>query len=214
MTRKIVPIYSATWRALIVLLSAEIAVVSVLRYVTGSEAPPPPVAANAFANPFLVIHAVAGLTTLLIGPFQFVRWVRNRWPAIHRVTGRLYLLVGAVAAPAGLVLALGTSSGQIASVGFAIPALLWMHFAWLGWRAAVERRFDAHREWMIRAYAITATAITLRLMLPASAMMELDFSSAYPVIAWASWLTNLAIAEIVIRRPPPAASAPPPVPSA
>ena len=213
MTSKAATIYSASWRALIVLLSVEIAVVSVLRYVTGSEAAPPPVAANAFANPFLTVHAVAGVITLLIGPIQFVRWIRARWPAVHRATGRLYLMVGAVAAPAGLVLALGTSSGQIASVGFAIPALLWMHFAWLGWRAAVERRFDAHREWMIRAYAITATAITLRLMLPASALLELEFYPAYRVISWASWLTNLVIAEIVIRALRPAASAPPPVPS-
>jgi hypothetical protein len=60
---------------------------------------------------------------------------------------------------------------------------------------------------MLRSYAITATAITLRLMLPASALLGLDFSLAYPVIAWLAWLTNLALFEYVIRRSRPSPTA-------
>jgi hypothetical protein len=72
-------------------------------------------------------------------------------------------------------------------------------FTWLGLRAAIERRFDDHREWMLRSYAVTSTAITLRLMLPASALLSFDFFPAYRVISWAAWMTNLALFEIVIR---------------
>jgi uncharacterized membrane protein len=200
MIRKLAPIYPAAWRAAIVLLSIEIAVVSVLRYVTNTEPPPPPVAANAFANPFLILHAISGVTALLVAPVQFVRAVRMRWPAFHRATGRAYIAAVAVGAPTGFMLAVGTTSGPVAAVGFAIPALLWPVFTWLGWRAAVERRFDAHRDWMLRSYAITATAITLRLMLPGSALLGLDFDAAYPVIAWLAWMANLALFEYFIRR--------------
>jgi hypothetical protein len=42
-------IYSAAWRAAVALLSIEIAIVSVLRYFTSIEPPPPPILANAFA---------------------------------------------------------------------------------------------------------------------------------------------------------------------
>jgi uncharacterized membrane protein len=202
MIRKLAPIYPAAWRAAIVLLSIEIAVVSVLRYVANTDPPPPPVAANAFANPFLILHAISGVTALLVAPVQFVRAVRMRWPAFHRATGRAYIAAVAVGAPTGFMLAVGTTSGPIAAVGFAIPALLWPVFTWLGWRAAVERRFDAHRNWMLRSYAITATAITLRLMLPGSALLGLDFDAAYPVIAWLAWMANLALFEHFIRRRP------------
>jgi hypothetical protein len=53
---------------------------------------------------------------------------------------------------------------------------------------------------MLRSYAVTATAITLRLMIPASALLGLDYLDAYPVIAWLAWMTNLALFEYFIRR--------------
>jgi uncharacterized membrane protein len=200
MIRILAPIYSTAWRAAVALLTVEIAIVSSLRYFTGSEPPPPPILANAYADPFLILHVVGGVIALLVAPLQFLRVVRTRWPAFHRATGRLYVVACAVGAPAGFMLALGTTSGPVASVGFAIPALLWPVFTWIAFRAAIERRFAAHREWMLRSYAITATAITLRLMLPASAFMGFEFAAAYPIIAWLGWLTNLALFEYLIRR--------------
>jgi uncharacterized membrane protein len=200
MIRRLAAIYSSAWRAIVVLLTLEIVMVSALRYFTGSEAPPPPILANAFAKPFLILHVTGGVTALLVAPLQFVRQIRARWPAFHRATGRLYVVACATGAPAGFMLALGTTAGPIASVGFAIPAVLWALFTWLGWRSAVERRFDEHREWMLRSYAITSTAITLRLMLPAAALLGFEFLSAYRVIAWLAWMTNLALSEYHIRR--------------
>lgn len=200
MIRKLVPIYSAAWRAVIVLLIVEIAAVSALRYVIGSEAPPPPILANGFASPFLVIHVVAAMIALLAGPLQFVRAIRSRWPAFHRATGLIYVAAIAIGSPAGFVLALGTSAGPVAATGFASVAVLSIVFTWLGWRAAIRRQFGEHRAWMLRSWAMTAGAITLRLLLPASAMLGLGFYTAYPVIAWLSWLINLALVEYLIRR--------------
>lgn len=200
MIRKLVPVYATAWRVLIVLLIVEIAIVSALRYIVGSEAPPPPVAANAFANPFLVVHVVAAMIALLTGPLQFVPRLRKRLPAVHRATGLVYVAAIAIGSPAGFVLAVGTTAGPVAATGFAAVAMLSIAFTWLGWRAAVQRQFESHRVWMLRSWAMTAGAITLRLLLPASAMLGLGFYTAYPVIAWLSWLINLAIAEIFIRR--------------
>jgi uncharacterized membrane protein len=201
MTRKLAPIYAAAWRVIVVLLIVEIAIVSMLRYVTGGDTPPPPVAANAFANPFLVIHVVAGVIALLVGPLQFVRRLRTRRPAFHRATGYVYITACAIGAPAGFVIALGTTSGPLAASGFALAALLWAAFTWRGLRAAIDRRFADHRQWMLRSWAMTAAAITLRLMLPFSGLvLGLGFYTAYPVIAWLSWLTNLALVEIHLRR--------------
>jgi len=194
-------LWSAAWRTLLVFFAIEIAVVSLMRYVIGGDSPPPPIAANAFAWPFLAIHTISGVIALLIGPLQFVRRIRTRWPAFHRTTGKLYVLASLIAAPSGFVLALGTSAGPIAGTGFALSAVLLGLFTWRGWRAAVERRFEAHRAWMLRSWAMIAAAITLRLMLPFSGLvLGLPFYPAYRVIAWLAWLTNLALVEYWIRR--------------
>lgn len=193
-------VLSVTWRGAIALLTLEIAAVSILRYFTSYQAAPPPILANAFANPFLVLHVAAGVTALVVGPFQFVERIRASRAAIHRATGLVYVGACVVAAPAGFMLAMGTTAGSIAATGFAIPALLWPVFTYFGLRLAMERRFDEHREWMFRSYAITSTAITLRLMLPfAGLVLGLPFHPAYQAIAWLSWMTNLAICELYIR---------------
>jgi hypothetical protein len=200
MTKTLASIYSIAWRAAVVLLTVEVVAVSALRYFTGTQAGPPPVLANAYAKPFLILHVAAGVTALAVAPLQFVAGVRSRWPALHRQTGRLYLMSCAIGAPAGFMLALGTTAGPVAAVGFVIPAILWALFTWLGWRSALARQFAEHREWMLRSYAITSTAITLRLMLPTSALLGFDFLPAYRVIAWLAWMTNLALFELYIRR--------------
>ncbi|MET1110642.1 MAG: DUF2306 domain-containing protein [Allosphingosinicella sp.] len=192
--------YPLAWRALVVLFTVEIAIVSALRYFAGFEPPPEPIAANAFASPFLVLHVAGGVAALLAGPLQFVRRIRARLPSFHRAAGRIYVLACAIGAPAGFVLAVGTTSGPVAGAGFAVQALLWAAFTWIGYRAAVERRFADHREWMLRSYALTAAAITLRLMLPAALFAGLDFVPAYRVIAWLAWTVNLAAVEYHIRR--------------
>ena len=200
MIRKLVPLYSAAWRLIVLLLILEIAMVSTLRYVLGTETPPEPITANAFAQPFLVIHVVAAMIALLVGPLQFVHRLRTRLPAFHRATGKLYVAAILIGSPAGLILALGTSSGLLAATGFATVAVLSTAFTWLGWRAAVNRQFAEHRIWMLRSWAMTSAAITLRLLLPASGMLGLGFYTAYPVIAWLSWLINLALVEYYLRR--------------
>jgi len=200
MTARLTPIYSTAWRAVVVLLSVEIAAVSVLRYLTTVEPPPPPILANAYAHPFLILHVIGGVAALLLWPVQFARRIRTRRPGFHRATGRLYVAACALAAPTGFVLALGTTAGPVVSVGFAIPALLCATFTWLGWRAAVERRFAEHRDWMLRSYGIIATAITLRLLIPAAAFLDFDFLAAYRVNSWLAWIINVAMVEYAIRR--------------
>ena len=186
--------------ALIVLLSGEIALDSVLRYFTDRQAPPGPILANTFANPFLIAHVAGGVTALVIAPLQLVGRIRERVPALHRATGRIYVGACVVAAPAGFMLALGTTAGPIAGLGFALLAILWPAFTYLGIRSAMDGRLADHRAWMIRSYALAATAITLRLMLPLAGALDLPFLPAYQAIAWISWLTNLALAELCLRR--------------
>jgi hypothetical protein len=200
MDRKIVSFLPVALLGLVVLFSLEIGVVSLLKYFTGLVEAPPPVLGNRFAQPFLLIHVVSGVIALVVAPLQLIPRIRERAPWLHRANGRLYVLSCAIAAPAGFMLALGTFAGPVAGAGFAIPALLWPLFTAIAVRAAIRKQFDDHRAWMLRSYAICANAITLRLMLPAAALLGYEFVPAYTVIAWLGWITNLALVEIYLRR--------------
>ena len=52
---------------------------------------------------------------------------------------------------------------------------------------------------MMRSFALTLAAVTLRLYLPISVVMGFTYAQAYPVISFLAWVPNLIIIEIAIR---------------
>lgn len=155
----------------------------------------------------IVLHIAGGMVALALGPVGFIPRLRLKWPRWHRAAGRTYLLAVLLGGLAGLYMAAFAYMGLATGLGFALLAVLWLY---TGVRALVsirQRRVEKHRRWMIRNYALTLGAVSLRVQLLALSPW-LDFDSSYVVVAWSSWLVTLALAEWYLRRSPPAASAP------
>src|SRR5262245_16850260 len=146
-------------------------------------------------------HITGSLWALAIGPWQLTRRMRER-VAAHRWFGRSYAVAILVGGLGALALAPFAETGTVASVGFGTLAILWISFT----IAAVVRIRQgdrvAHRRWMIRSFALTLAAVTLRLYLPASLAAGLPFETAYPAIAWLCWIPNLIVAEMMVLRSP------------
>ena len=159
----------------------------------------PEVLANLFARPFLMVHVAGAATALLIGGFQFLPAVRRR-RTLHRWLGRIYATGCIAGGAAGLVLAPGTTAGPIAGAGFGLLAATWIYVTSQAWLTARAGRFDEHRRWMIRSFALTFAAVTLRLYLPFPPMMGFTFVEGYRAIAWLAWVPNLIAAELYLRR--------------
>ena len=51
-----------------------------------------------------MIHMAPGLLFMLLGPFQFMRGLRNRRPAMHRWMGRVFLVSGLIVGTTALVM--------------------------------------------------------------------------------------------------------------
>jgi uncharacterized membrane protein len=154
----------------------------------------------------LAFHASFAGVALLIGPFQIAEEFRIRWRRLHRTLGWVYIAAVAIAAVAAVVLAPQTNFGPIAGLGFFTLAILWLIATGIALRTAIQHRFQDHRRWMLRSYALTAAAITLRILLPASAVMGLPAGPSYRAIAWMCWLINLGIVEIYLFFRPDTAS--------
>jgi hypothetical protein len=106
-------------------------------------------------------------------------------------------VVGGVA---GFVLALGASTGPISTIGFGSLAVLWIVTTLLAWRRATQRRFTEHRGWMIRSFALTFAAVTLRLYLPLTSLFPVHFDDAYRAISFLCWVPNILMVELYLRR--------------
>ena len=149
----------------------------------------------------ILAHVFAAAVALALGPAQFSVRLRQRRPALHRWIGRTYLGVGVgVGGSAGLVMAMHASGGPWARLGFAALAVTWLLTGWLAYRAAKRRSFVEHRRWMVRNFALTFAAVTLRLYLPAAFVADIAFERSYPIIAWMCWVPNLVVAELLFNR--------------
>src|SRR5205823_1883817 len=143
--------------------------------------------------PAFMLHTSFGGLALLLAPWQFVGWLRRNHPAIHRWTGRAYVGCTLISGVAAYPVAFGTIAGPIASAGFALMATAWLGTTLVAWCAVRQRRYAAHRRWMIRSFALALSAVTLRIALLVPVQLQLDFMPVYRVTSWASWILNLLL---------------------
>jgi uncharacterized membrane protein len=170
------------------------------RYIAKVGPVPENVLANRFYDPWIVVHAAAASTALILGAVQLSSVVRQRWPALHRASGLVYIVGCIVGGASALVLSAGLSTGPVAAAGFGALGVLWLHATLQGLRTARARDFSRHRAWMMRSYALTFAAVMLRIYLPVSQIIGIDFVFAYRCIAWLCWVPNMVIAEVYLRR--------------
>jgi hypothetical protein len=138
---------------------------------------------------------VAGPGSLIFGTMLMSDRFRIWFPKWHRYLGRIQAgLVLLLVAPSGLWMAWYAAAGPVATAGFGLLAMLWIAVNLLGWRVALQRRFDAHRRWMLRSWALTLAAVTLRLY-----MLAFPSLDAYRAISFLCWIPNLLIVEAWLR---------------
>jgi uncharacterized membrane protein len=145
------------------------------------------------------MHAAFASIALLTGPWQFLPSLlfRKRW--LHRLLGRTYVSAVALGWLASLPLSLHAHTGAAASAGFQALGIGWFTCTALGFIDVRAGRLSEHRRWMIRSYALTTAAITLRLYIAGSHILDIPLAQSYPYIAWACWIPNALVAELLIK---------------
>jgi uncharacterized membrane protein len=147
-----------------------------------------------------LVHITASPIALALGVFQFSHKLRQRWPRLHRLSGRIYALAILLGGISGLVMAFGAIGGAVAGWGFGLLAVLWIGVTAQAVRLAMQRRIADHRRWMMRSFALTFAAVTLRLYLPVFMASGMDYAAASVYVAWLCWVPNLFVAEYILRR--------------
>ena len=93
------------------------------------------------------------------------------------------------------------NGGWLVKLSFFLLTPLWWYFTWKGFQTARKKQLGAHKKWMMRSYALTLSAISLRVyQLVLGHWFYLDPITQYVLVSWLSWIGNLVMAEILIRN--------------
>jgi hypothetical protein len=153
------------------------------------------------------LHVFTSPLVLLAGALQFNSHLINNRPLIHRYLGLSYLIIVLfISGPGAFVMGIYANGGAPAKVSFVFLTTLWLIFTALAWYYAKRKRYIVHAEFMIRGYALTLSAITLRIygIVINHYHFGLKPVDKYIIVAWLSWVPNIIIAEMIIRSGLPA----------
>lgn len=162
----------------------------------------------AASNTGIGLHFAAGGIILLLGSTQLIAPLRERYPAFHRLVGRVYLFASLFAGLGGLtfILLKGTIGGRVMSVGFGLYGALMVIAALQTMRHARARRLDEHRAWALRLYALAIGSWLYRmdygfwLLFMGKLGHGDNFSGPFDhFMDFFFYLPNLLVAEVFIR---------------
>lgn len=147
-------------------------------------------------------HVFTSIVIISLGMTQFSTWFRRRYVGLHRIMGKWYVgLILLMSGPSGMIMSFHANGGLIAQVSFIILTALWMWTTWIALRSAQKGQYNRHRNFMIRSYALTLSAVSLRLFKFIIAnTMELPPMDTYRIVAILGWTINLIVAELIIYR--------------
>lgn len=159
------------------------------------------------------IHITSAVLVIAAGLTQFSKKLMFQYPKWHRSIGKLYVfLILFVAGPSGFVMAFYGNGGFWARCAFVLQAIIWWWLTFRAYQTIRRGASEAHGRYMIRSYAMTLSAISLRaatylvsdwklrngIICPNSTYSLLCYPDFYILVAWLSWVVNLVIAEFLI----------------
>jgi hypothetical protein len=148
------------------------------------------------------VHVYASMWALLAGFTQFSSRIQDYYPRWHRAFGYVYVAdVLLITGPAGLLMGFYANGGLPSKISFVTLAVGWITFTAIALAKAKKGDFVSHRNFMIRSYALTLSAVTLRAWKwSITNTVELPPMDVYRAVAWLGWVPNIIAAELLIRK--------------
>ena len=150
-------------------------------------------------------HITPGLLFMILGPLQFVPGIRSKHLSLHRWSGRIFVACGLVIGVSALAMSfqmtIGGANETAATVLYAILFLFFLLKAFVHIR---RLEIAAHREWMIRAFAIGLAIATIRpivgVFFATSRLTRLTPQEFFGTAFWIGFTLHLIVAEAWIHH--------------
>jgi hypothetical protein len=163
----------------------------------------PPFDPGFLTYPLVVaLHVILAGIWMTLAPFQFVKRIRSRWLNYHRWAGRMLITIGLVVGAAALFMAwVIPIAGWPERVIIGFFGVLFLVALGKGFLHIRAHQVAQHREWMIRAFALTLAVSTVRLIeFPAlSVVGEQSLQTIYIIANITAFTLHAVVAEVWIR---------------
>jgi uncharacterized membrane protein len=148
------------------------------------------------------IHVFSAIFALFAGLTQFSSQIIKKYRKIHRLIGRLYAYdILVINFPAAMVMAIYANGQLPGKTAFIVLDCLWFWFTFKAVREIRKGNVPAHKQNMMRSYALTFSAVTLRSWkIIISSVVHIDPLHLYMIDAWMGFVPNLLFVEWLIRR--------------
>lgn len=148
------------------------------------------------------VHVGFSMFSLLAGFTQFSKVIRTQYQKVHQVLGWIYIVsILAFAAPSGLIIGYYANGGFWSQLAFCLLAIGWFWFTIQALIMLKKKNYKQHQVYMIRSFALTLSAITLRFWKYVIVLIfEPRPMDVYQIVAWLGWVLNLIIAEVIIFK--------------
>jgi hypothetical protein len=149
----------------------------------------------------LIAHITAGGGALILGPLQFWSRLRASYVRLHRWLGMAYLLAIVVSSICAVILSLTTAYDVNWAYAFSaqVWVSVWIISTIIAYRAALQKKFKLHQEWMTRSYIVTVAFIISGLLLKYLLRIEFGtFEDISPSLFWMGWSVPLFIYQVIL----------------
>lgn len=145
-------------------------------------------------------HVYTSIFLMILGFLQFSKTIKRKYINVHRWSGRVYaVIILFLSGPSGLVMSYHANGGVFSKTAFVILSILWMSFTFLSVYFVLKKDIINHQKFAIRSFALTLSAISLRLFKYIIVFLfHPQQMEAYRIVAWLGWTFNLLVAEIII----------------
>jgi len=145
-------------------------------------------------------HVYTSFFLLIFGILQFSKSLRRRQPKIHRRIGKLYIVIILFfSGPSSLIMGYYANGGIASKISFLLLSFLWLTFTYLAFHYAKKLDYKKHQQFAIRSFALTLSAISLRLFKFIIVFLWHPLPmDTYRIVSWLGWTFNLLLAEIII----------------
>lgn len=150
---------------------------------------------------FFYTHVYTSIFVLFFGFISIIRknlGIKN----LHQKSGKIYLfLILLFSAPSGIYMGWFANGGFFAKLSFIVLGIFWWISTFKAYQLAREKKFDLHKKWMWRSFALTLSAIMLRIWkLVIVYFFQPNPMDVYQIVAWLGWIPNILLIELLIRK--------------